>query len=51
MKIGGEEGAVDRADRGAEDNIGRDRALGEGPQHSDLMPAEDPASAQHDGNF
>jgi hypothetical protein len=44
--LGGEERAIDGADRGPQDDVRLDRALGERAQHSNLMRAEDPASAE-----
>jgi hypothetical protein len=45
-RVGGHERAVDRADRGAHDQIRPDARLRERAEHADLVRAEQPAAAE-----
>ena len=49
VRVAGDHGAVERADAGAEHQVGDDVALEERPQHADLDRAEDAAAAEHEG--
>ena len=44
--IAREHGTVDRPDRGAEDQVGPDFAVGQGAEHSHLVGSEDSAAAE-----
>ena len=47
-RVGGDEGAVDRADRGAGDDVGADAGLEQRLDHADLDRAADAAAAEHE---
>ena len=47
--VGGHQGAVQRADRGAQDQVRADAGLEERPEHADLDRAEQAATAQDEG--
>ena len=47
-RVGRHERAVDGADRGAHDHVGRDAGLGQGPEHADLVGAEHTPAAEHE---
>ena len=48
-RVGGEERAVERADRRADDEVGDDPGLEQRPQHADLTGAEHAAAAEDEG--
>ena len=48
VRVGGDEGAVDRADGRADDEVGPDPGLGQRAQHADLVRAEQPAAAEYE---
>jgi hypothetical protein len=48
-RVGGHERAVDRADRGAHHQVGPHARLGKRAQHADLVRAEQPPAAEHEG--
>ena len=50
-RIGRHEHAVDRPDRGAQDQVRPDPGLAERPEHADLARPEDPAAAQDEGDL
>ena len=45
-RVGGDEDAVDGADRGAQDEVGPDAGVGQRGQHAHLVRAEHPAAAE-----
>ena len=47
-RVGGHEGAVDRAPRRAHDHVGPDAGLRQRPEHADLMRPEQAAAAEHE---
>ena len=51
VAVGGHEHAVERPHRGAEHQVGPDPGLGEGLEHADLVGAEHPAPAEHEGDL
>ena len=51
VAVGGHEHAVERPHRGAEHQVGPDPGLGEGLEHADLVGAEHPAAAEHEGDL
>ena len=48
-RAGGEHRAVDRADAGADDEVGADARVEQRAQHADLHGAEHSPAAEHDG--
>ena len=44
-RIGGEDRAVDRANRRSQNDVGFNRALGQSTQHADLVGPQNPASS------
>jgi hypothetical protein len=46
--IGGDEGTVHGANRGADDKVGADPGVGQRAQHADLVGAEQPAAAEYE---
>jgi hypothetical protein len=47
-RVGRDQRAVDRADRGAHHQVGLDARLGKRPQHADLVRAEQPSAAEYE---
>src|SRR5215469_6974656 len=48
VRVGGNEGAVDRADGGADDQVGAYVGFAQGAQHAYLVRAEQPPAAEHE---
>jgi hypothetical protein len=49
--VGGDEDAVERPDRGPQDQVRPDPGLGERLQHADLVGAQHPSAAEHEGDL
>src|SRR4029077_656844 len=48
FRVGGDEGAVHRADGGADDEVGPHPGVGQRAQHADLVRAEQPTAAEYE---